>query len=326
MVYPKWHPVHLAEITRYLPKGRSRARRLIERIAPKVRSSHFDKCDMIVQCGAPVFWNGCHLCEWAEPLWHNVVGRLSQRIPVLNLAAGSCYPLEHQPLVVDDTRDADYLRAILGYCRTTTVRDTLAQRLCDSVGTQVPVIPCSAFLSGKNHEGAANDDGIILINYMTAGGHYDWGQKIDAALWRKTVKTLIGRLQRRHKLAFLCHDKNECNLAKEMDAAVPRLSPKNSQEYFAMVSRAKGAVCNRMHASVALASLGVPSVAVCTDTRLLMVDTLGLPCMYVKEANVESLESRLEDLLSHRSQEKERLVALRTKTWDQYLGIMSDTL
>ena len=279
-----------------------------------------------MQCGAPVFWRGCHRCEWAEPLWHSVVGRLSQHIPVLNLAAGSCYPWEHQPAGVDDPDDAKYLRAILGYCRITTVRDTLAQGLCASVGTQTPLIPCSAFLAAGNHIGTGNDKGIVLINYMSGGGHYEWDQGIDASLWRETVKTLIGRLQRRHKLSFLCHNETEYKLARELDSTLPCLWPKNTQENFAMVSKAKVALCNRMHASIGLAGLGIPSIAVCTDTRLLMADAIGLPCFYVKEASVEQLEDGLEDLLSHRSQEEERLLALRGKTWDQYVRVVEKNL
>jgi hypothetical protein len=50
-----------------------------------------------VQCGAPVLWPNCNKCEWAEPLWYSVIGRLHKKTPVLNLAAGSCYPWEKQP-------------------------------------------------------------------------------------------------------------------------------------------------------------------------------------------------------------------------------------
>lgn len=326
MVYPGWHPVHLTSMTRYLPKGRSRARRLIERFAPKLRLSYFDQCNIIVQCGAPVFWRGCHRCEWAEPLWHSVVGRLSQRVPVLNLAAGSCYPWERQPTGVDDPDDAQYLRAILGYCRITTVRDTLGQRLCASLGTHTPLISCSAFLAARNYIGTGNDEEIVLINYMSGGGHYDWDQGIDASLWLETVKALIGRLQERHKLAFLCHNETEYRLAQDLNTTLPCLWPKTPREYFTLVSKAKVALCNRMHASLGLAGLGIPSIAVCTDTRLLMVDTIDLPCLYVKEATVEKIEDGLENLLANRERERERLLMLCDQTWNQYVKVVEENL
>lgn len=325
MVYPRWHPIHLAKLAGYLPRARYRAFSLIERCASKLKLSRFDSCDLVVQCGAPVLWPGCHRCEWAEPLWHHVVGRLSQRIPVLNLAAGSCYPWERQPTHITDTEDAEYLRAILNYCHLTTVRDTVAQRLCVSLGVKTPLLPCSAFLAGET-DVAAGADGVILVNYMSGGGHYGWDQGIDSLAWCETVKALIARLQRRHRLIFLCHSEEEYSLARNLDPTLPRVLPKTPQEYFSLVAEAKAALCNRMHASIRLAGLGVPSVAVCTDTRLLMVDTIGLPCLYVKEASVDQLEQALENLLAHRTEESERLLALRAETFRRYVEIVADNI
>lgn len=318
-VYPDWHPLHLAKLPRYLPRGGHRVSRLIERCASKLKHSRFDVCDLIVQCGAPVLWPGCHRCEWAGPLWHDVVRRLSRCIPALNLAAGSSYPWEQQPACITNPDDAQYLKSILGYCRLTTVRDTLAQCLCASLGTQTPFIPCSAFLTARGHVTIRQDSGVVLINYMEGSGHYDWGQRIDPSVWRETVKTLIGRLQTRHRLAFLCHNKAEYDLAQDLDPTLPYLYPKTSQEYLSLVSEAKVALCNRMHASVALAGMGIPSIAVCTDTRLLMVDAIGLPCLYVKEVSVDQLEDGLENLLTDRCQERERLLALQLRTWNEYV-------
>ena len=325
-VYPDLHPIHLAKITYYLPRGRFRASRVIERFASKLRLSHFDTCDLIVQCGAPVLWPGCHRCEWAEPLWHQVIGRLYQRIPVLNLAAGACYPWEQQPVQITDQDEVQYLQAILRYCCLTTVRDKLAQRLCASLGTKTPLIPCSAFLAATDCAVAKQESGVILINYMTGGGHYEWAQGINELTWRETVKTLIGRLRTHHRLAFLCHNEAEYQLARDLDPTLHRIWPKTPQEYFDQVFEAKVALCNRMHASVVLAGLGIPSVTVCTDTRLLMVETLGLPCFYVKEADADRLEDELENLLAHHHWERERLLELKKQTWKRYVEAIGDAI
>ena len=325
-VYPAWHPIHLSGLTRYFPRGRSRARSLIERWASKLRLSRFDSCNLIVQCGAPIVWYGCGRCEWAEPLWHRVVGRLSKRIPVLNLAAGSCFPWEKQPAHITDPEDAEYLRSILGYCSLTTVRDTLARHLCISLGEETPLIPCSALLTSRNREANLRDNGFILINYMFRGGHYDYKQGIDPSVWRETVELLISRLRKRHRLAFLCHNEEEYRLASHLDSSLPRIWPQKEQEYFDLVMEAKGALCNRLHASIALAGLGIPSVAVGTDTRLLMVDAIGLPFLYVKMATADLLEEKIENLLIHRRQEQERLLALKSATFNQYITAVTETL
>jgi hypothetical protein len=161
---------------------------------------------------------------------------------------------------------------------------------------------------------------------MSGGGHYEWDQGINPSAWRQTIKTLISRLKTRHSVAFLCHNENEYCLAQDLHAMVPCLWPKTPQEYIPLVSGAKLALCNRMHASVALAGLGIPSVAVCTDTRLLMIDAIGLPYLYVKEAEVEHLEDVIENLIVHRRQERERLLALRTDTWNRYVQTVAEVV
>lgn len=325
-VYPDWHPAHLARITSHLFRGSYAAGRLIERYASKLRLSAFDTCDIVVQCGAPVLWPGCHRCAWAEPLWHHVIGRLYQRVSVLNLAAGSCYPWEEQPIGISNADDAEYLQAILRYCRLTTVRDPLAQCLCASLGAEAPLIPCTAFLAAGDQVSEAQNDGVILINYMFGGGHYQFNQGISASAWRKTVQALIGRLRRRHKLVFLCHNEAEYQLAWNLDSTLLRLWPKTPQEYLDFVSKARVALCNRMHASVMLAGLGIPSIAVGTDTRLLMVKPLGLPYLFVKEADADQLEDKLEDLLTHYHWERLRLLELKADTLSRYVEAIRDAI
>jgi hypothetical protein len=323
MVYPRWHPVHLSELADYLPRGRRRVARWIENVFSRLGLSAFDDRDLIIQCGAPVLWPACHACEWAEPLWHHVVGRLTNRLPVLNLAAGSCYPWERQPTRITDSSDAAYLRAILGYCWLTITRDRLAQTLCASLGTQTPMMPCTAFLAGGQPKRSHSRNGMVLINYMVRGGHYDWDQGIDENVWKKTIRGVVARLGKRHPLAFLCHSEVEYHQAQQIDSTLTRLWPKNPAEFFSMVQGARAALCNRLHASVALAGLGIPSVSVGTDTRMLMVEAVGLPYFYVNGASVELLEESLEGLLAREDEERDRLLDLRKGSWYGYCDVVA---
>lgn len=316
-VYPQWHPLNI------LPHGK----RKIGRYLHVLGLTKFDNCDLIVQCGAPVLWPNCHRNEWAEPIWNQVIGRLYEKIPVFNIAAGSCYPWENQPEKISDPEDEKYLRNILRYCRVTTVRDKLAHRLVSSLGSEARFLPCSAFVSAINSVESKDDEkSLVLINYMKGGGHYDWRQNIEPATWEIAVKTLIDRLKSRHELAFLCHNEEEYNLASCLAPELRRFWPKSISEYYGMIKNTKAAICNRMHASVALAGLGIPSVSVCTDTRLLMVEALGLPCFYVKEADAGILEYELEMLIKNSEKEKERLLELRAGTWDQYVKIIQQNI
>jgi Polysaccharide pyruvyl transferase len=325
-VYPEWHPIHFGDIAERLPLGQNLLRRTADALFARMGLSRFDDCDLIVQCGAPVFWHGCSQNEWAKPLWHDVVGRLCDKIPVLNLATGSCYPWERQQDVLKLTEDVEYIKSILGYCRLTTVRDRLARSICTSLGWDTPEIPCSAFLAAKGRRAEAAESGYLLLNYMRGGGHYDWEQEIDPGGWEKTVKTLISRLGTRHKIAFLCHDEKEYILAEELAPSFPIFFPKTPEEYLDCAAKAKFGICNRMHASVGMAGLGIPSIAVCTDTRLLMVAELGLPIHYVNETDTDILEDETESLLKKWGSEHDRLLALQHDTWNRYLSAIGGAL
>ncbi len=321
-VYPDWHPLRWLQGLDRLPRGGRVTGRLkadMSRLLHGLGGSRFDRTNMIVQCGAPVLWPGCHKCEWASPLWDQVVGRLSERIPVLNLAAGSSYPWEDQPQIVRDPRDSDFLRRILGYCRVTTVRDELASRLANSLGSTLPIIPCSAFLVGRRFRiPPPDDDGIVLFSYMPGAGHFQWQQGIDEKGWMTTARSLIERVSSRHRVAFVCHDPREYAVAQLINGNVPRLMPTTVEDYFSLIAHSKAAVCNRLHAAVALAGLGIPSVSVGTDTRLLMVAAIGLPHRYVKHVGIEQLEEDLETVLKNRRAERDRLIELREWTWTRY--------
>jgi polysaccharide pyruvyl transferase WcaK-like protein len=306
--------------TRYLPDGRTRAREFLMRRARKNRVSRFDNCDLIVQCGAPVLWHTCGTTtEWRDELWYTIVDKLHASIPVINLAAGSCYPWERQPTTVELPADEAFLRRIHGYCRVTTVRDHLALQLLNSLGLDAQFIPCSASLAPADPAPRGNDDGPILINYMAGGGHFDWDQEVNKARWEGIIRELIDRLSRRHRVALLCHDRKEYDLAGALNPSLERIWPKDPAEYGRLVANAKTAVCNRMHASVFMSGLGIPSVAVCTDTRLIMVQEFGLPGLYVKDVDVDRLEDQVERFVRTRSEERERLLSLKKSTLNSYV-------
>lgn len=325
-VYPDWHPVKLARRMTALSRSLQRVSVFIEGKVVSLCGTQFDGCSFIIQCGAPVFWPGCSTCEWAKPLWHDVIGRLHRRIPVLNLAAGSCYPWESYPGIDVSAADQTYIKDIINYCRLTTVRDVAAQEICHSLNYHAPLLPCTAFLAASGQRAELAENAPILINYMAGGGHFEFGQNIDAEGWRQTVLELVRRLKQRHRLRFLCHDKNELRLARELAPHIDCLLPETVEEYWRVAKDAKLALCNRMHASVGMAGMGIPSIAICTDTRLLMATQIGLPTAYIKDVSSASLEDAIETLLGRRKTERERLLALQERTFSNYLELLADRL
>lgn len=316
-IYPNFHPYRWAQ---HLPRGRRLITSSIGKYLSLLGKNKFNKSDLIIQCGAPVAWPGCHNAEWVEPLWHQVVGRLASELPVMNLAAGSCYPWKDRNCIVSnlDSKDSSYLRDILSYCSLTTARDKLAEDIFTHLGSKAPLLPCTAFVSAHGLPPANLESDLILINYMEGAGHWDWGQNIIYSEWQLTIKKLINSLHERYDLAFLCHSEEEYHLVKKVDPKIKRVWPKNIEEYFGLIASASAAVCNRMHATIGLASIGIPSIAVGTDTRLYMVNETGLPYFYVNDISFGKLENELENLIKTRFQNQEQLLELRKNTWIKY--------
>jgi hypothetical protein len=295
---------------------------MVNKHFPAGAGEKFKGCDLLVQCGAPVLWAGCSGCEWADPLWRKVVGPASRSgIPVLNIGAGSCYPWERQPTTIEGP-DAEYLREIHSYCRLTTVRDRLTFDLMAGLGLSSVFLPCPAFLSPTDSDYSPGR--IVYVNFMSLGGHYDFGQTIDAPKWRETMKAFINRLSVEEDVSFLCHSQAEVDLARASFGAKSIVFPKDPEAYFEVVREAKALVSNRLHASVALGGAGVPSVSIGNDTRMLMIEAFGLPVFYVKEMDADRLYVEVRTLLS--SDLRKRLLQDRTRIFQQYVSVVAEAI
>jgi len=289
-------------------------------------SSCFDDCDMVIQCGAPVFWSYCHLAEWAGPLWYGALMRLSRRMPVYNLAAGSCYPWTDRDHVNIPEQDAAYIRHIHSVCATTTVRDKLAGQICEQLGLETRVLPCTALLSADDIATAsAQVKGTkrILVNYMPGAGHYAFDQPIDAADWEATLVEVLKRFQGEYGIAFVCHNQAEAEASRKLGIDGEIVVAHSAESYHQTAGAATVAICNRIHASVALASAGIPSVTVGTDTRLLMSEEAGIRSEFVSDMTADRLAEAVQSLIQSRDQESEKLLALKAETKAKYTDIFA---
>ncbi len=318
-VYPRTHPMALCGLIHALPCRQWRLQRLLQSVASSVGHSRFDDCDMVVQCGAPVLWPGCHNTPWRLLLWDTVIRRISARIPILNLAAGACFPLEFTSDEFAGTPDANYATAIFDYCRLTTARDRLAHQLWASVKRNAPLLPCSAFLAADKPKGPGSDSGPVLINVMPQAGHpYAWNTPLSHDAWLNVIGAVIKALSQRHRVVMLCHDATEYETAQEVAPGMPRVWPKHAREYFELTAGAKAAICNRMHASVGLAGMGVPSVSVCGDSRLLMADALELPTFSPYTITADILEAAIEHEITERAKTYNRLIGRQQQVLEEY--------
>lgn len=324
-LYPQLHPINWPRP--FTGRYDRLYIRLVDAVTYRFGYSIFDSCDAILQAGTPVYFPYCASTEWSRIVWEHALCRLASRVPVMNLAAGSCYSWERIPWAIPPGKDRRFVETITSACRVTTVRDTLAQRLLAGIGFTVEQIPCAAFLAARRYKAVPSQTPeFVFFNYMRKGTHFDFEQGIDEADWEKTMRKLVSAVKRRHRIAFICHNEEEWNLAERIDGTAPRFLPRTVADYLRVASRGVAGLFNRMHAAVGFAGLGIPSIGVGGDSRMLMVDALGLPTTFVKTARFEPLEDILEGLIRARREEQERLLALQERTVSAYARVVEAAL
>lgn len=323
-LYHRTHPVHWpAPLPRRI---RWRCERFVDALTYRLGHSVFDECDAIVQSGAPVYFRGCATTEWSKMVWEHVVCRLAPEMPAMNLAAGACYPWEQIPDEIPGVKDQAFVAKISKACRLTTVRDVLAQRLLSRLGYRFDHIPCSAFLAALRYPVDVRDPKYIFVNYMHKGTHFDFGQGINPETWEQEMRRLIQLIRKFYPVAFICHNEDEFREAGRLEASVPRYFPKTVPDYLRVASMGIAGIFNRMHAAVAFAGLGIPSIGVGGDTRMLMVEGLGLETVFVKEARADVLIESLETLLHDRVSAHDRLLELQRQTLHSYKIRVGDAI
>lgn len=315
-VWPKIHPM------RWLPEWAPNWRR----VAKNIGFSRFDGCDLIVQCGAPVIWNGCSNCEWNEPIWQTVIRRLHKRIPVLNLAAGSSFPLSKLPVSLERETDQTFLRSILSYCQLTTARDALSAQLFCSVNPEgsVPNLPCTA---GLAFEPTSSDEGkYVVVNYMEKGGHFDFLNDIDGEKWEKTFRAVLDKIADTFPIRFLCHNEAELRLCKRVFPEYEGVLPESPEAYVQLARNCRLGIFNRLHAAVAYAGMGIPSVSVGNDSRVMMLEEYGLPYFDVRKVDSKQILDAFDVHLKCRDLECKRLLELRQHNLETYISLLRTVL
>jgi hypothetical protein len=279
--------------------------------------------NLAVASGGPNIVPGAHRAAELGLVLHHLNGAFHFRgVPLIDAGVGACFPFEKIPGRLEDPADRAFYSTALGYVARMTVRDVVAEKVVRDLGFEPDLIPCGAIGSGRAFGQAQRAGGeacrYVAINFQRVGANNDWGQNVDAADWKRTMQAVIADVEKRHPVMILAHNADELKLAAELAPHVKRVLPTSTAEYAQTIAAVKAGLVSRIHAAIALAGIGVPSVVVGTDTRMGTIDQFGLPTRYVKQASAEWLIDQLESLISHAENERHRLIGLREFTMRSY--------
>jgi len=251
------------------------------------------KADWLVQSGAPIYWchetakAHCYDNEWFVPL----VQRRQQHSAAefLNIAGGSCQTFFSDGSEVCLDCQA-YIRELFTLAKTTTLRDRIAQKMLNFSGFDAPVLPCTSLFAADEYSLQSREDQYVVVNFMQRGAHYTFKQEINEQKWRTEFNRFYHKIKQSEKVVICCHNREEYLLARQLDPQgdIFYAAP-DSTAYLQFFAGAKFGIVNRIHGALAMASFGKPALVIGSDTRTQMIKEIGLPVLYVNDADEESL-------------------------------------
>lgn len=288
-------------------------------------------CALLVQSGAPIYWTtpagDCQNNEWWRPLIERRWIPRKDKVPFLNLAGGTCQHY-HSDASEFATKPAvlDYVRKFHDLTALTTVRDRLSLEVLRHAGRVSSSLPCSSIFAVDRLSITPEPGQYVVLNYMRGGGHFEFGQSIDAAGWERNFTALVRRLARTEKCVLVCHNDKERAAARNLLPEIATFQSKDYQEYLRFYAGAKYGIMNRVHGAFALASLGKPAVVIGSDSRARMAGMIGLEDVFVNDATPEWLESQVDKLTRRMADFPAEMRERKTAAASQYIEGISRSL
>jgi hypothetical protein len=298
----------------------------VERIGDK-----YDDVDIFIQTGAPVYW---HLndgastslnSEWYQWLWEEKIFRNDGAGPLfINLGAGSCQSWGDQgDSFLKDGPCVRFAKRAAARAIVTTVRDPVAEHICQELKISAEGMPCPAFLAAARHQPARPPLGKILLNLMPLGGHYSIDPELDKERWLRTCDQLVAALRADFEILFVAHDLIELKFLEGFSKDGERVFfSENWRDYLDVYSVGCVTIANRVHGAVASAGFGVPSLIIGNDSRARIGDYIGLPVYRSATASVPEILAKVIEFKGERTSESERLINLREGTLRSYTNLL----
>lgn len=301
---------------------------ILDVIPCSVSKDRILEADLIVQCGAPVYW--CHGFRWGAHCAHNewygplIRKRFSRnkKTKLLNVAAGTCQRYHSDGLEFCN-KCLNYAKDFYKIAAVTTVRDRLAKDLLSSIGLEAPLMPCTSIFAVDEYDVRSKGEEYIVLNYMEGSAHYTFGQNINKMKWKHEFSRFYHEIRKHEKVVFVCHNQKELQEAKKLDPQADVFYSTDYLDYIDFYSRAKFGIVNRVHGAFLMASFGKPAVVIGNDSRAKMVSEIGLESFFVNDINFEFLMEQYEYLNNGANNFIERFKALKRKAYDDYIEALS---
>jgi hypothetical protein len=287
------------------------------------------EADLLVQSGAPVYWSieGMTHCadnEWFTPLIRRRYQRIKEKIPFINLAAGSCQKYHSDGSeFIKSQKDVNYVQELHNLTKLTTLRDQLSKKILNSLSLDASVIPCSSIFARDNLGIEPETPSFVALNYMHGGSHYSFGQNIEPEQWKKIFSEFYHQIKNQENCVFVCHNQAEVKEARNIDDAANIFISQDYIDYIKLYAKAKFGIMNRVHGAFMLASFGRPSFVVGTDSRACMAEEIGLRHAFVSDVDTERLMLEYQYMKDSANNFQERFSNIKAQAYQDYQSALN---
>jgi hypothetical protein len=164
------------------------------------------------------------------------------------------------------------------------------------------------------------------LNYMRTGGHYRFGKRQNPDVWENRFCDFVNQLPSNEKYVFICHSRSELKEARRLFPSYKTLWSKDYRDYLKFYAHAKYGIFNRVHAALALASFGRPSLVVASDSRARMCETIRLMSVFVDDATPAVLIEEFQRLSQTWPEYSPVLGKLQLEAEHAYLELLKEPL
>lgn len=298
--------------------------RVMDRLPVNYSTDKIHTCSLLVQSGAPVYWEDAHLNEWYYPLIRKRWMAKKYNVPFINIGAGTCQPYNSDGSdIITNAKCAQYIKELYRNCSITTLRDTLSKSILNKLGLEAPVIPCPSIFARDNLGILPNTPQYVALNFMPIGGHYRYDSGFLAQEWEDNFKQFYYSMKKQSPVLLVCHSAKEYEAAARIDPESNRFIGKTAKDYLEIYSKAKYFIGCRVHAAFATASFGRPGFVIGNDTRALMTSEIGLKSVLVNNATAEVLANAAFELEASRTDYSIAFNAIKEKALQEYIQVLS---
>lgn len=278
-----------------------------------------DNSDLIVICGSPIFYKDCYKMKWQNQILE--YSKATEK-RILLFAVGSNFKCSVDGTIdfPDVISDKKYIDFIMKYCDVLygnfIVRDRYAVDFLKTCGiTDVYQTVCPSFFAGEIDPNRKDRDLIFIIWGSTFWNCDIPKQKIFSI--SKGVYNSLSRMLPDKRCLWVCHDLNSYKELLEHFDRKDILFSNNYIDFLKYYSRCFFGFSVKVHGSMLLSSMGIPSLLLKLDSRASVIEALG-DSYVTADMQIEQLVKICIERIESAGNYKEKIIELKTKYRKDY--------